>query len=77
MLQKKYSELKDGPNLNKKRADLRKAVKSSEQDTLEMLVELFDWLDSLEGVDPGQLQDESSDYMERELELLNNARGNR
>ena len=26
----------------------REVVKASEQDTLEMLVELFDWLDSLD-----------------------------
>ena len=42
--------------MNKVRADLRKAVKASEQDTLEMLVDFFDWLDSLEkGVGSDQL----------------------
>ena len=34
--------------MKKKQADLRNAVKSAEQNTLKMLVDLFDWLDSLE-----------------------------
>jgi len=33
--------------MKKGRADLRKAVKAAEQDALEMLVDLFDWLDGL------------------------------
>ena len=56
-LQKMYYKLKDGPSMNKVRADLRKTVKAREQDTLDMLVDFFDWLDSLEkGVVPDQLQ---------------------
>ena len=47
-LQKQYSELKDGPNTNNERANLRKEVKSAKQNALEMLVVLFDWLNSLE-----------------------------
>ncbi len=47
-LQKEYLKLKDDPSMNKRRVDLRNAVKASEQDALEMLVKLFDWLDSLE-----------------------------
>ena len=46
-LQKIYSKLKDGSNVNKQRADLRKAVKAAERNALEMLVDLFDWLDGL------------------------------
>ena len=48
-LQKKYLKLKDRPNVKKGGTDLRKAVKAAEQDALIMLVDLFDWLDGLEG----------------------------
>ena len=47
-LQRKYLKLERDPNMRKRRADFRKAVKGSEQNALEMLVDLFDWLDSLE-----------------------------
>ena len=47
-LQKKYSEFKDGPDMNNQRAKLRQAMKAAEQNALEMLVGLFDWLDGLE-----------------------------
>lgn len=47
-LQKKYLELKDGPNVKKRRVDWRSAVTDAEQDALEMLVGLFDWLDGLQ-----------------------------
>ncbi len=42
-LQRRYLELKDEPS----RAEMREVVKGSEQKALEMLVELFDWLDGL------------------------------
>ena len=42
-LQKAYLKFKDGSG----RADLRKAVKPSDQSTLGVLVGLFDWLDGL------------------------------
>ena len=45
-LKREHSKLKD-PNMNKERAKLRNAMKTAEQDTLEMLVKLFDWLDGL------------------------------
>ena len=47
-LHRKYNKLKDDPNTRKVRADFRKAVKGGEQDAMEMLVDLFDWLASLE-----------------------------
>jgi len=47
-LQRKYLKLKDEPNMRRKRMYFREAVKASEQDALEMLVDLFDWLDRLE-----------------------------
>ena len=47
-LQKKYLKLKDGPSTKKMRTDLRNAVKAGEATALEMLVELYDWLDRLE-----------------------------
>ena len=48
VLQEAYSKLKDGPNMNKERADLRKAAQAAEQNALEMLVDLLDWLNRLE-----------------------------
>ena len=48
MLQKEYLKLKDSPNTKTMRTDLRNAVKASEKNALEMLVELYDWLDRLE-----------------------------
>jgi len=45
-LQREHSKLKD-PNMNKERTKLCNAMKAVEQDTLEMLVKLFDWLDGL------------------------------
>ena len=47
-LQKKFLELKDGPTKKKMRREMQNTVKSAEQTALEMLVELFDWLDGLE-----------------------------
>jgi len=48
-LQKKYLMLKDHPrNMKRGRADLRNAVKAAEQNALEMLVDFFDWLDTVE-----------------------------
>ena len=46
-LQRKYTRLKDTPDMNKERVALRNAVKAAEQNALEMLVHLFDWLDGL------------------------------
>jgi hypothetical protein len=47
-LQRKYLRLKDDPNIRSRGTDIRREVKASEQYALEMLVELFDWLDGLE-----------------------------
>ena len=47
-LQKEYSKLKGGASMNKERANLRKALQAAEQNALDMLVYLFDWLNSLE-----------------------------
>jgi len=47
-LQRKYLKLKDDPNTRNERTHLREAVKASKQDALEMLVDLFDWMDGLE-----------------------------
>ena len=47
-LQKENLKLKDDPNMKKTKADLRNAVKTSEESALQMLVKLFDWLDGLE-----------------------------
>jgi hypothetical protein len=47
-LQKKYLKLKDDPNMRKGKADFLKEVKYSEEDAMEMLVDLLDWLDGLE-----------------------------
>jgi hypothetical protein len=46
-LQKKYLELKN--NLNRRRGkEMCRAVRAGEEKALEMLVDLFDWLDGLE-----------------------------
>ena len=47
-LQKKFLELKDGPNKKKRKMELQKTVKDTEEKGLGMLVDLFDWLDGLE-----------------------------
>jgi len=47
-LQRKYLNLKDDPNMENRRRDLRSAAEASEQNSLQMLVMLFDWLAGLE-----------------------------
>jgi len=47
-LQKKYLKLKDDPCMKSLTADFRKAVKGGEENAMEVLVDLFDWLDRLE-----------------------------
>ena len=47
-LQKKFRGLKDGPNKRKLANEMQKDMKNAEQRALEMLVNLFDWLDDLE-----------------------------
>ena len=47
-LQRKYLGFKDGPNVKKANSDWRSTVTDAEQDALEMLVGLFDWLDGLQ-----------------------------
>ena len=47
-LMRKFSEIKDGPNQKMSRKILRQMVMRAEQKALEMLVDLFDWLDGLE-----------------------------
>jgi len=49
-LQGKFLELRDDP-IMKRGVNLRNIVKSDEKEALEMLVDLFDWLD---GLDPRQ-----------------------
>jgi len=46
-LQRKFLELRDDP-IMKRSVDLRNIVKADETDALEMLVDLFDWLDGLD-----------------------------
>ena len=54
-LHRRYLEIKDAPKTMRQGRTFREVVEASEQDSLEMLVELFDWLDSLDkGVAPGQ-----------------------
>lgn len=47
-LQRKYLELKNDPDMEQGMVTLCKAVKDSEGKALEMLVDLVDWLSSLE-----------------------------
>jgi len=46
-LQKKYISLTDDLKKKKATASMRKSVEASEENALEVLVELFDWLDGL------------------------------
>ena len=46
-LQKKYLKLKDDQNMKKEREYLCQEVKAAERVALEMLVDLFDWLNGL------------------------------
>ena len=46
-LQKKYLSFKGDLDKHKLRVEMRRAVQASEQQALEMLVDLFDWLDGL------------------------------
>jgi hypothetical protein len=48
-LQRTYLRLKDNPNIWDRRTDMRREVKAGEYNALEMLVDLFDWLDGLKG----------------------------
>jgi len=47
-LQRKHLSLKDNPDMKKRRTQFLEAVNGAERDGLEMLVDLFDWLGSLE-----------------------------
>ena len=47
-LQRKYLKLEDDVKSTSKWAEMRKMVKSGEEQALEMLVEFFDWMDGLE-----------------------------
>ena len=49
-LQKKYLEVKDQPDMENLRTELWHHVKDGEQRALEMLVDLFKWLDTLEPI---------------------------
>jgi len=46
-LQKKYFRLKDDQGMENMRAGMREEVKAAEQDALDVLVNLFDWVDGL------------------------------
>ena len=48
VLQRKYLKLKDDPNRKDRSGELLRAVKASEQNAMQMLVLLFDWLDDIE-----------------------------
>ena len=47
-LQRKYLQLKDVPDMKQWRTEMCEMVKTGEEMALEMLVDLFDWLDGLE-----------------------------
>jgi hypothetical protein len=47
-LQKKFLKLKGDRNMKMARTEMHKAVGASEEKALEMLVDLFDWMDGLE-----------------------------
>ena len=47
-LQRKYLKLKGDVRSRSKRAEMRKTVKTGEEQALEVLADIFDWLDGLE-----------------------------
>ena len=47
-VQRKYLNLHDNTDMKKRSTQLREAMNVAERDALEMLVDLFDWLDALE-----------------------------
>jgi hypothetical protein len=47
-LQKKYFKVKNDPGMSNMGAEMRREVMAAEQDALEILVNLFDWVDGLE-----------------------------
>ena len=47
-LQRKYLRLKDVPEMKERRAEMHETVKTGEENALEMLVAVFNWLGSLE-----------------------------
>jgi hypothetical protein len=47
-LQRKYLRLKDNPNIRNRGSEMRREVKAGQQNAMETLVEVFDWLDGLE-----------------------------
>jgi hypothetical protein len=48
-LQRKYLEFKGGPQMKEGRTDWYEVVKADERPALQMLADLFDWLDDLGG----------------------------
>jgi hypothetical protein len=46
-LQRKYLQLRNAQYMKQRRVEMRKTVKAGEEKALEMLVDLFDWLDGL------------------------------
>jgi hypothetical protein len=48
-LQRRYLEVKFGPQMKEGRTDWGEVVKADERTALQMLADLFDWLDSLKG----------------------------
>ena len=56
-LQKRYLKLKDDQEVNIEETRMREEVNTSEKNALEVLVDLFDWLDGLE---PQQIKEKQA-----------------
>jgi len=67
-LQRKFLNLRDKPDMKKRRTEFREAVKTAEQDALEMLVDLFDRLD---GIEPQQRMKVAPLYKKRHSIVAN------
>jgi hypothetical protein len=70
-LVKKFSDFKDGPNQKMSRKMLRRMVMKAEEKALEMLVDLFDWLDGLEPQPTREIVDLYEKSQEIEAKITN------
>ena len=66
-LQRKYLELENRPNTTSQMAEFREEIKASEQPALEMLVEVFDWLD---GLDRPKIQNKAKKLLRKVMERI-------
>ena len=65
-LQRRYLKLENLPNTTSQMAGFREEIKASEQPALEMLVDVFDWLD---GLDRPKIQNKAKMLLRKVMEM--------